>query len=70
MINDHFLLPVSLIIGNLEILQKANNQSCITLLMAGQGVHFIDSGMECLELSGLKHLAISGTALTLELASA
>lgn len=51
-----------------RILQKAHDQSCMALLMAGQGVHFIASGVECLEPNGLKHLAISGTAPTLELA--
>lgn len=53
-----------------RILQKADDQSCMALLMAGQGVHFIASGMECLEPNGLKHLAISGIAPTLELAIA
>ncbi len=53
-----------------RILQKADDQSCMALLMAGQGVHFIASGVECLEPNGLKHLAISGTAPTLELAIA
>lgn len=53
-----------------RILQKADDQSCMALLMAGQGIHFIASGMECLEPNGLKHLAISGTAPTLELAIA
>ncbi|NJL57455.1 LysR family substrate-binding domain-containing protein [bacterium] len=53
-----------------RILQKANDQSCMALLMAGQGIHFIASGMECLEPNGLKHLVISNTAPTLELAIA
>jgi DNA-binding transcriptional LysR family regulator len=51
-----------------RIFQKANDQSCMALLMAGQGIHFIASGMECLEPTGLKHLTISGAAPTLELA--
>ncbi|GAB4377009.1 MAG: LysR family transcriptional regulator [Elainellaceae cyanobacterium] len=53
-----------------RILQKADDQSCMALLMAGQGVHFIASGVECLEPNGLKHLAINGTAPTLEIAIA
>lgn len=53
-----------------RILHKADDQSCMALLMAGQGVHFIASGVECLEPNGLKHLTISGTAPTLELAIA
>lgn len=53
-----------------RILQKADDQSCMALLMAGQGVHFIASGMECLEPNGLEHLVISDTAPTLELAIA
>lgn len=53
-----------------RILQKADDQSCMALLLAGQGIHFIASGMECLEPNGLKHLVIDNTAPTLELAIA
>lgn len=53
-----------------RIVQKADDQSCMALLMAGQGIHFIASGMECLEPNGLKQLTISGPAPTLELAIA
>lgn len=53
-----------------RIFQKADDQSCMALLMAGQGIHFIASGMECLEPTGLKHLVIDDTVPTLELAMA
>lgn len=53
-----------------RIFQKTNDQSCMALLMAGQGIHFIASGMECLEPNGLKHLLISDASPSLELAIA
>lgn len=53
-----------------RLLQKADDQCCMALLMAGQGIHFIASGMECLEPNGLEHLVIKGTVPTLELAIA
>ncbi|MEO0489611.1 MAG: LysR family transcriptional regulator [Cyanobacteria bacterium J06659_2] len=53
-----------------RIRQKGHDQSCMALLIAGQGIHFIASGMECLEPDGVSHLAINNRAPTLEIAIA
>lgn len=53
-----------------RIRQKANDQSCMALLSAGQGVHFIASGMECLKFTGVSHVVVSDMTPTLEIAVA
>ena len=53
-----------------RIREKGKAQSCMALLSAGQGIHFIASGMECLEPAGVSHVVINGLAPTLELAIA
>lgn len=53
-----------------RIRQKANDQSCMALLSAGQGVHFIASGMECLKPIGVSHIVVSDMTPTLEIAIA
>jgi DNA-binding transcriptional LysR family regulator len=53
-----------------RILKKAHDQNCMALLLAGQGIHFIASGVECLGSTGLRHIAISDIAPALELAIA
>ncbi|MEO1149295.1 MAG: hypothetical protein AAFY26_27695, partial [Cyanobacteria bacterium J06638_22] len=47
-----------------------NDQSCMALLTAGQGIHFIASGMECLEPSGVSHIELCDMTPTLEIAIA
>ena len=53
-----------------RIRQKSTDQSCMALLAAGQGIHFIASGMECLEPKGVSHIELCGATPTLELAIA
>lgn len=53
-----------------KIRQKGHEQNCMALLVAGQGVHFIASGMECLEPSGVSHIELSGKIPSLDIAIA
>ena len=53
-----------------RILKQAPDQNCMALLLAGQGIHFVASGIECLGTTGLRYVAISDTAPALELAIA
>ena len=53
-----------------RIRQKSHDQSCMALLTAGQGIHFIASGMECLEPNGVSHIELSDMTPTLEVAIA
>ncbi|MEO0801051.1 MAG: LysR family transcriptional regulator [Cyanobacteria bacterium J06642_2] len=53
-----------------RIQEKGHDQNCMALLAAGHGVHFIASGMECLEPSGVSHLDISDHSPTLDIAIA
>ncbi|PZD71064.1 HTH-type transcriptional regulator CatM [Acaryochloris thomasi RCC1774] len=51
-------------------LKQAHDQTCMALLLAGQGIHFVASGLDCLGSKGLHRIAISDTAPALELAIA
>ncbi|MEH2068676.1 MAG: LysR family transcriptional regulator [Nostoc sp.] len=53
-----------------RILKQAHDQNCMALLLAGQGIHFVASGIECLGSTGLRYLTLSDTAPALELAIA
>ena len=53
-----------------RIRQKGHDQSCMALLTAGQGIHFIASGMECLEPDGVSHIELCDMTPTLEVAIA
>lgn len=53
-----------------RIIEKAHDQHCMALLRAGQGVHFVARGVDCLGSLGQHHVAISDMAPVLELAIA
>ncbi|MBE9062983.1 LysR family transcriptional regulator [cf. Phormidesmis sp. LEGE 11477] len=50
--------------------RKANHQNCMALLSAGQGVHFVATGVECLQPNSISRLTLRDTVPALEVAIA